>query len=81
MNFIINIFKALLLKIKKTVWFLGLNAFWLILFIVLFEIVLGGFIFYKYAFLAEKHRPQITGSIIEFNDKAYRDALNELQAR
>lgn len=76
-----NILKTLTVKIKKALWILGLHAFSLILFLVLVDIILGGFIFYKYVFLTEKEEPKVTENIFKFDTKTYQDVLKELQTR
>ena len=76
-----NILKILSVRTKKTLWILGLHAFFLILFFVLIDFIVGGFVFYQNVFLAEKEEPNATESIIKFNVKDYQDVLGELQAR
>ena len=73
-----KVFKA---KIKKIVLAFGLHAFSLILFFVLVDILIGGFIFYNYVFLAENATPQTAGSILKFNNAAYQELLGQLQTR
>lgn len=75
-----NILKILSARIKKIIWVLGYRAFLIILLFIFIDLILGGFIFYKYVFLAEKQIPNASG-IIKFNDKAYQNVLEELQIR
>ena len=79
--YISSIFKTLAEKIKKILWVLGFHAFSLILLIILIEVILGGFIFYKYVFLAQDQESKITENIIRFDDKTYQNVLEQLQAR
>ena len=74
-----DILKKLTLGIKKTLWILGLHAFLLILFLVFVDFILGGFIFYKYVFLAKKEEYKVTENIIKFDAKTYQDVLRRLQ--
>lgn len=76
-----DIFKTIGTKTKKVLWTLGLHAFLLILILVFIDFIFGGFIFYKYVFLAEREEPKITGSILKFDVKAYQDVLGELQKK
>ena len=75
-----DILKALNMRIKKILWLLGLHAFLLILFFIFVDFILGGFIFYKYVFLAEKEEPEITKNIIKFDYETYNYVLERLQA-
>ncbi|MBZ9572051.1 hypothetical protein KJA15_01780 [Patescibacteria group bacterium] len=52
-------------------------------FFVLFFLVLisGGFIFYKYSFLAEKVKPQVTEEPLRFEESLFRDILKEWESR
>jgi len=76
-----DILKILATVTKKALWALGRHAFLFILFFVCVEIIWGSFIFYKYAYLAERETPQVTGQILKFDFKKYQKVLNELQIR
>ncbi|MCX6723260.1 MAG: hypothetical protein NT094_04345 [Candidatus Staskawiczbacteria bacterium] len=78
MKSISDISKILNEKIEKIIWALGLHAFLLILFLIIVDVVLGGFIFYKNVFLAEKEIPNTTQNIIKFNEKKYQDVSEKL---
>lgn len=75
-----DIIKTLSAQIRKSIWFLGLHAFSLILFLIFIDVILGGFVFYSYVFLAERETPKATGNITKFDLKTYQDVLDELQA-
>jgi len=81
MKSISDISKTLEARIGKILWILGLRAFLLILLFILLDFIIGGFVFYKYVFLAEEEMPGISGSIIKFDDKTYQNVLQELQAK
>jgi len=66
---------------KKLVWFLGLHAFGLIIFFVLIDVIFGGFVVYKYVFLADRDLPVVSGSVIKFNNNDYQNVLKEIKAR
>ena len=66
---------------EKVLWVLGLHAFGLILLLIFIDFILGGFIFYKYVFLAESEEPKITETILKFNVGAYQNVMGEIQAR
>jgi len=76
-----KIYAALAARLKKFMLFLGLHAFWVILFLIFIDLLLGGFVFYKYGFLVEKEKPNITENILKFNEKIYNEVLMELQAK
>lgn len=81
MKITVDISKKLGVIAKKIIWFLGLHAFLLILFLIFVDFIFGGFVLYKYIFLTEKLKPEITGSILKFNDKAYQKLIVEFQIR
>jgi len=68
-------------KPKKISLFLGKHAFLLFLFIIVTELILGGFLYYKYAFLAEKEKPEIGNNYFQFEDSAYQEILKEWEKR
>jgi hypothetical protein len=74
-----KIIEAVKSGIKRFLWNLGLNAFSVILLLILIDLILGGIVFYKYVFLAEQEQPNITGSILKFDDKIYKEVLQDLQ--
>ena len=76
-----DLLKKITAKTKEILWILGLHAFLIILLLVFLDIIFGGFILYRYVFLAEKEEPVATGSVIKFDSKSYQDVLEELQAR
>lgn len=75
-----DLLKIIAGKTKKVIWVLGLNAFSLILVLVFIDLILGGFIFYKYVFLVEKMQPVSAGNIVKFDYKNYQNVLEHLQA-
>lgn len=79
MKSISDILKNLTAGSKNILWKLGLHAFWVILFFVLIDFIIGGFIFYKYVFLAERAVPQASENIIKFDSKAYQSVLEKIQ--
>lgn len=66
---------------KKIVWSLGLYAFWVILFLILIDFVLGGIVFYKYVFLAENEEPGGAKNVIKFDETTYQEVLKELELK
>jgi hypothetical protein len=62
-------------------WVLALNAFWFILLTIFVEVLLGGFLFYKYVVVAEQRTPEVTKNFLKFNEKAYNNVMQELQNR
>jgi hypothetical protein len=74
-----HILKVFNEKIKNIIWTLGLHAFLLILFLVFIDIILGALVFYQYVFLAEQKEPNITQTVLKFDEKTYQDVLSQLQ--
>lgn len=68
-------------KIKKIPWILGLHAFWIILFLVFIELVIGGFLFYKYAVLPNKDEMKIADYNLKFKNVIYEKVLEEWEKR
>jgi hypothetical protein len=68
-------------KIKKIPWILGKYAFWVILVFISLDIILGGFLFYKYVILAEKEKPKIITNLLRFEREIYQEVLEKLQTR
>ena len=79
MTSISDILNGIAREIKKIFWFLGLHAFSLIIFLIFIGFVLGGFIFYKYVFLAGLEKPNPTEIILKFDEKKYQDVLKAIQ--
>jgi hypothetical protein len=74
-------FKPEFRKIKefsnKSLRFLGEHFFFSFLLIFLLTLILGGFIFYHYVFLAETTEHNIFEITIFFNEEAYEKVLEE----
>jgi len=68
-------------KIKKIPWILGLHAFWIILFFVFIELIIGGFLFYKYAILVKKDEQKIADYNLKFKKIIYQKVLEEWQKK
>ncbi|OGZ62894.1 MAG: hypothetical protein A2998_00745 [Candidatus Staskawiczbacteria bacterium RIFCSPLOWO2_01_FULL_37_25b] len=68
-------------KLKKVCLFLGKHAFFFILFMILLELIFGGFLYYNYAFLAEKEKPENGNNYFKFEDSAYQEILKEWEKR
>ena len=45
------------------------------------DLILGGFVFYKYVFLIEKLETQTPGNIFKFDETTYQEVLNQWQQR
>jgi len=78
MDTLTDIAKKILSKIKCFFWVLGLHAFGLILVVIFIEVLIGGFMFYRYVIVAQEHIPQVEGTIIQFNENAYNSLLSRL---
>ncbi len=67
--------------LKKLPRMLGEHAFIFFLTIILLELILGGLLFYKYNILAEKVRPKVVEKPLQFEEKVYKQVLNEWAER
>lgn len=56
---------------------MGENSFIFFLSIVFLELVLGGFLFYKYSILAEKTKLEIIEETIQFKEETFEEVLDE----
>jgi len=68
-------------KTKKIFWVLGAHAFLAILIIVLLELFFGGFLFYRYVFLAERKEPEIVNHSFQFKEDIYQEILDQQYQR
>lgn len=78
---IINDAKNTAVGLKKLPYFLGLNAFLFFIVLVLIDLLVGGFLFYKYAYLTQKEQPKNNLEQIIFNEENYRQVLDVWQKR
>lgn len=79
-----NKLKKLILKtdrIKKFPWFLGKNAFWIIILLVFIESSAGELLFYKYAISVERNEPKIIDYNIKFRKNIYQKVLEKWQEK
>ena len=67
--------------LKKLPRILGEKAFLTFLGLMVFSLIFGAFLFYKYSFLTKKSEPQIPESPLKFKEKAYEDVLKAWQER
>ncbi len=68
-------------KLKKTPWTLGKNAFLSILIFILIDMLIGGFLFYKYVLLIDVKEPDTTSASDKFDEKTYQSVLKEWEKR
>lgn len=67
-------------KIFKTLpMVLAKRAFGFFLVLLLFSLIAGGFLFYKYSILAEKTTPQALEQPVQFKQDIYQEVLDEWQ--
>lgn len=67
--------------LKRSLWVIGENftsTFFILFFLAL---IIGGFIFYKYSFLAEKLEPEIIKEPLRFKEALYQEISEEWQIR
>lgn len=73
--------KKLLIFFKKLPMILGGNAFLTFLGLLLFSLILGSIIFYKYSVLVVKEEPEVFEKPLEFKEKTYQEILEVWQER
>jgi len=66
---------------RKTSKFIGERFFLNFLFTVILALIIGGFVFYKYVFLAESIQPDILETPIFFDGDIHKKVLEEWQNR
>ena len=76
------------LKLKKIANFfeklpkiLAKSAFLCFLALLLFSLILGGFLFYKYSILIDREKPDVVIGVIKFNKELYQKVLEIQQTK
>lgn len=67
--------------LKRFVWFIGKNSITIFFVLLSWALIIGGFIFYEYSFLAEKLEPQPVTQPLKFKETLYQKILEEWQTR
>ncbi|MBZ9569850.1 hypothetical protein KJA16_02980 [Patescibacteria group bacterium] len=67
--------------LKRLVWIIGKNSIPTFFILFFLALILGGFIFYKYSFLAERIEPQIIKKPLQFKEALCQKILEEWQTR
>ena len=68
-------------RIKKIILALGENAFLCILILILINVLVSEFLFYKYALLTDTKEPKVISVFDKFQEKTYQSVLKEWQNR
>ncbi|MBI2050159.1 MAG: hypothetical protein HYT35_01740 [Candidatus Staskawiczbacteria bacterium] len=68
-------------KIKRIILALGENAFLCILILILIDILIGEFLFYKYALSVDTKEPEVISTFDKFQEKTYQSIIKEWQNR
>lgn len=66
---------------KRLVWITGEKAPFTLLILLLLALILGSFVFYKYSFLVEKSKPEVTRKPRQFEEAVFQRILKEWQIR
>jgi len=66
---------------KKILWIVGRHAFLTVLILIFLDVILGGLLFYKYIYLAEKESPAINASVFQFDENSYQKVLTQWESR
>ena len=76
-----KLFGACIGAAKKIPWILGRNAFSFILILILLDVLLVEFLFYKYVVIASIKEPEGTVQVTTFKENTYRDVILQWQTR
>lgn len=68
-------------KIKKIPWILGKNAFLCILMLIFIDVLIGGFLFYKYVLVIDTKETENISNSNKFQENTYRSVLEEWKNR
>lgn len=68
-------------KIKKFFYFLGIHVFSIILIFIFIDLLIGGWLFYKYVILANQQELDAQVDSFKFDENAYQNVLIELEER
>lgn len=74
-------FKELKNNLSKFARALAEHAFLFFLALIFIGLIMGGFLFYRYSFLAEKAEPEITQEPVQFKENLYQKILEEWQVK
>lgn len=76
-----ELFDIYIKKIKKIPWILGKHAFLCVLMLILIDIFIGGFLFYKYIYIIETEEISNLSISSKFQEDIYKSILEEWQNR
>lgn len=68
-------------KIKKIPWILGKNVFLCILIFILIDMLIGGFLLYRYVFLIGVKELNIASTSNKFDENIYQSVLKQMEKR
>ena len=77
----LHISKVKIDAVKKIPWILASRAFLMLLIFILLALMLGAWVFYHYAILAETKTEQVTEKTILFKYSGYQTIVNEWQKK
>ena len=68
-------------KIKEFIWAIGNHAFLAIIILIFIDILIGGWMSYKYVYLSERKNIEVDGAFFKFKDDAYQNILQKWEKR
>jgi len=68
-------------KIKKIPWILASYTFLIMLFLILLDFLLGGYVYYRYIVLVKTQEPQVIERTMKFEYNAYAQILKSWEAK
>ncbi len=80
-NNIPSLLKLSTYKIKKIFWMLGRDAFLFILILILLNVIIVEFLFYRYVLLIRLNQPETTSVTTKFQENTYQAILDKRQER
>lgn len=66
---------------KRILWVIGKHAFITVLVLILLDVILGGLVFYKYMYLAQKKEIGVNNIPFQFKENVYQKVLDQWKER
>jgi len=73
--------KEKLASLKRILWLIGRHAFSVIIILILVDMLIGGYMFYKYIYSAEREKNSASKATFKFKEDAYQKILSQWQDR
>jgi hypothetical protein len=78
---IINDSKKIFHNVKRIPWFLGSHAFLVILLLIMFDLLVGSYLYYQYIYLAQNKDPIKSRKQVILDEEGYQFVLDQWKKR